>query len=96
MRVCKGRIQCIPKHPPNKHSKYQNKEEHTHTTIQNIKKRQEYTYPKRKKIGERKNIKKNHINFSYPNKWPDSLASPMESPSITTEITTGRRTKNKI
>jgi len=35
----------------------------------------------------------NNINFTHPNKWSDSLASPMESPFVATEITTGRRTK---
>jgi len=38
-------------------------------------------------------MKKNHINFAHPNKWSDSLASPVESSSVTIEITTGRRTK---
>jgi len=38
-------------------------------------------------------MKKNHINLAHPNKWSDSLASPVESPSVTTEIATGRRTK---
>jgi len=42
-------------------------------------------------------MKKNHINFAHPNKWSDSLASPVESPSVATKITTGRWTKkNKI
>jgi len=40
-------------------------------------------------------MKKNHINFAHPNKWSDSLASLVESPSIATEIVTGGRTKNK-
>jgi len=39
-------------------------------------------------------MKKNNINFAHPNKWFDSLASPMESPSVTIEIAAGRRTKN--
>jgi len=39
-------------------------------------------------------MKKNHINFAHPNKWLDSLASPVKLPSIATEITTERRTKN--
>jgi len=34
--VCEGRIQCIPKPPPKNYSKYQNKEEHTYTTIPKI------------------------------------------------------------
>jgi len=38
-------------------------------------------------------MKKNHINFAHPNKWSDSLASPVESPSVATEIVTERRTK---
>jgi len=38
-------------------------------------------------------MKKNHINFAHPNKWSDSLESPVESPSVATEIATGRRTK---
>jgi len=38
-------------------------------------------------------MKKNRINFAHPNKWSDSLASPVKSPSVTTEIATGRRTK---
>jgi len=38
-------------------------------------------------------MKKNHINFAHPNKWSDSLVSPAELPSVTTEIATGRRTK---
>jgi len=38
-------------------------------------------------------MKKNHINFAHPNKWSDSLASPVESPSVATEIARGRRTK---
>ena len=38
-------------------------------------------------------MKKNHINFAHPNKWSNSLASPVESPSVATEIATGRRTK---
>jgi len=46
---------------------------HTHTTIPNIKKTQEYTHPKKNR--EKKNMKKNHINFTHPNKWSDSLAS---------------------
>jgi len=41
-------------------------------------------------------MKKNHINFAHPNKWYDSLASPVESPSVATEIATRRQTKNKI
>jgi len=41
-------------------------------------------------------MKKNHINFAHPNKWFDSLASPVESPFVVTEIATGQRTKNKI
>jgi len=48
---------------------------------------------KRLKKG-RKNMKKNHINFAHPNKWPNSLTSPMESPSIVIEIAMGRQTKN--
>ena len=40
-------------------------------------------------------MKKNHINLAHLNKWPDSLASPVESPSVATEIATERRTKNK-
>jgi len=40
-------------------------------------------------------MKKNHIHFAYPNKWPDLLASPVESPSVVTEIAMRRRTKNK-
>jgi len=39
-------------------------------------------------------MKKNHINFAHPNKWPDSIASLVESPSIATEIATRWRTKN--
>jgi len=39
-------------------------------------------------------MKKNHINFAHPNKWSDSLVSPVESPSVATKIATGRRTKN--
>ena len=46
-----------------------------------------------KEKGEEKNIKKNHINYAHPNKWPDSLASIVESPFVATEIVTGRRTK---
>ena len=38
-------------------------------------------------------MKKNHINFVDPNKWFDSLASPVESPFVATEIAMGRRTK---
>jgi len=39
-------------------------------------------------------VQKNHINLEHPNKWSDSLASLVESPSVATEIATGRRTKN--
>jgi len=84
--VCEGRTQCIPKPTPDNYSKYKNKEEYTHTIILNIKK----THTKKRK---KKNMKKNHINFAHPNKWSDSLASPVESPSVATEIATGRRTK---
>ena len=73
-----------------------NTKEYTHTTIPNIKKRQEYTYLKRKKNGERKNMKKNHINFAHPNKLSNSLASLVESPSVATEIAMGQRTKIKF
>jgi len=45
--VCEGRIQGIPKPPPNNHSKYQNKEEYTYTIIINIK--GDKNTPKRKK-----------------------------------------------
>jgi len=38
-------------------------------------------------------MKKNHINFAHPNKLSDSLASLVESPSVATEIATGRRIK---
>jgi len=38
-------------------------------------------------------MKKNHNNFAHPNTWSESLASPVESPSVATEIATGRRTK---
>jgi len=41
-------------------------------------------------------MKKNQINFAHPNKWPDSLTSPVELPSVVIEIATRRRTKNKI
>ena len=34
-------------------------------------------------------MKENHINFAHSNTWPDSLASPVESPSIATEIEIG-------
>jgi len=34
-------------------------------------------------------MKKNHINLAHPNKWSDSLASPVESPSVATEIVAG-------
>jgi len=36
-------------------------------------------------------MKKNHINFAQPNKWSDSLASLVESSSVTTKIVAGRR-----
>jgi len=38
-------------------------------------------------------MKKNHINFAHPNKWSDSLASPLEPPPVATEIAMRRRTK---
>jgi len=41
-------------------------------------------------------MKKNHINFAHPNKWSDSLASLVESPSVATEIAKEWQTKNKI
>jgi len=41
-------------------------------------------------------MKKNHINFAHPNKWSDSLVSPLESPSIATKIATRRRTKKIV
>ena len=94
MCVCEGRTQCIPKPAPSNYSKYKNKEEYTHTIILNIKKRLKETHTQKK--WERKHMQKNHINFANPNKWFDSLASPMESPSIATEIATRQRTKNKI
>jgi len=43
----------------------------------------------------KENIKENHIKFAYLIKWLDSLASPMESPSVATEIAMGRRTKKR-
>ena len=88
--MCEGRTQCIPKPTPGNYSKYKNKEEYTNTIILNIKKDKRSTNKKKR---ERKNMKKNHINFPHPNKWSDSLASPMESPSVATKIATGRRTK---
>ena len=90
--VCEGRIQCIPKPTPENYSKYQNNKECTHTIIPNIK-RDKIHIPKQKKW-ERKNMKKNHINFAHPNKWYNSLGSPMESPFVATEIAMGQRTKN--
>ena len=45
---------------------------------------------------KKKNMMKNHINFAHPNKSPDFIASLVESPSVATEITMRRRTKNKI
>ena len=91
MCVCEGRMQRIPKTPPENYSKYQNKEEYTHTTILNIKGDKKKHIPKKK--WERKNMKQNNINFAHPNKWYDSLASPVELPSVATEITMGRQTK---
>ena len=38
-------------------------------------------------------MKKNHINLAHINKWSNSLTSPVESPSVATEIATIRRTK---
>jgi len=38
-------------------------------------------------------MKENHISFAHTNKGSDSLASTVESPSVATEIATGRRTK---
>ena len=89
MCVCEGRTQCVPTPTLDNYSKYKNKEEYTHTIILNIKKYKK-THTKNEK---EKNMKKNHINFAHPNKWSNSLASPVESPSVTTEIATGRRTK---
>jgi len=37
MCLCEGRIQCIPKPTADHYSKYNNKEEYTHTIILNIK-----------------------------------------------------------
>jgi len=34
-------------------------------------------------------MKTNHINFAHPNKWFDSLASPVESPSVATIVIIG-------
>ena len=48
MCVCEGRTQCIPKPTPNNYSKYKNKEEYTHTIIQNIKKKIKKTHTKKK------------------------------------------------
>ena len=77
------------------HSQYQNKEECTQTIILNIKRDKNTDIQKQKKC-ERKNMKKNHINFTQPNKWSDSLASLVESPSFATEIATRQWTKNKL
>jgi len=84
----KGEYNVYPNPQTNNHSKYQNKEEYTHTIKLNIKRDKNM-----KEKGEEKNIKKNHINYAHPNKWPDSLASIVESPFVATEIVTGRRTK---
>jgi len=53
--VCEGRIQCIPKPTPKNYSKYQNKEEYTHTIILNIK-RDKKNIPKKKKKMRKKKI----------------------------------------
>jgi len=83
--VCEGRTQCIPKPTPGNYSKYKNKEEYTHTIILNIKKIKKKHIQKK---WERNNMKKNHINFAHPDKWSDSLTSPVESPSVTISVAT--------
>jgi len=55
--VCEGRIQCIPKPRPKNYSKYQNKEEYTHTIILNIK-RDKNTHTQKEKNEKEKILRK--------------------------------------
>jgi len=51
----KGEYNVYPNPPPNKHSKYQNKEEYTHTIILNIK-RDKNTHTQKEKKNEKEKI----------------------------------------
>jgi len=85
----KGEYKVYTNPTPGNYSKYKNKEKYTHIIILNIK-RDKNTHTQKEKNEREKNMKKNHINFAHPNKWSDSLASPVKSsPSVTTEIATG-------